>query len=82
MLRGGPCQVPELFRSCLQQVSFCLTSADVMLTNLRRARVQYELTQYPKLLAQLPGTLIELLETALTSSRYALQLQQDNAEVL
>jgi len=47
-----------------------------------KCRVQYELTQYPKLLAQLPGTLIELLETALESSRYALSLKQDNAEVL
>lgn len=49
---------------------------------VNRARVQYELTQYSKLPAQLPGTLIELLETALTSSRYALNLKQDNAEAL
>ena len=47
-----------------------------------RARVQYELTQHPRLLEQLPGTLLELLQTALESSRYALSLKQDNADVL
>lgn len=44
--------------------------------------MQYELTQYPKLLAQLPGDLVALLTTALESSRYALALKQDNADVL
>jgi hypothetical protein len=44
--------------------------------------VQYELTQYPKLTAQLPGTLLELLGTALESSRRALRLKEDNADVL
>lgn len=47
-----------------------------------RARLQYELTQYPKLAEQLPGTLIELLQTALESSRMALQLRQDSTDVL
>jgi hypothetical protein len=47
-----------------------------------RARVQYELTQHPKLTAQLPGTLLELLRTALDSSRVALILNQDNADAL
>ncbi|KAM3070473.1 hypothetical protein ACMFMG_010296 [Clarireedia jacksonii] len=47
-----------------------------------KARVQYELTQYPKLTAQLPGTLVELLGTALESSRRALGLKGDNADVL
>jgi hypothetical protein len=44
--------------------------------------VQYELTQYPRLAAQLPGTLLDLLKTALESSRVALNLRQDNADVL
>jgi hypothetical protein len=44
--------------------------------------VQYELTQHPRLAAQLPGTLPDLLKTALESSRVALNLQQDNADVL
>jgi hypothetical protein len=47
-----------------------------------RARVQYELTQHPRLLVQLPGSLLDLLKTALESSRYALALKQDNADVL
>lgn len=47
-----------------------------------KARVQYELTQHPKLAAQLPSTLLDLLATALQSSRYALGLKQDNADVL
>lgn len=44
--------------------------------------MQYELTQHPRLLEKLPGTLLELLKTALESSRYALNLNQDNADVL
>lgn len=47
-----------------------------------KARVQYELTQHPKLKDQLPGSLLDLLQTALESSRYALALKEDNADVL
>ncbi|RDL40631.1 uncharacterized protein BP5553_00610 [Venustampulla echinocandica] len=47
-----------------------------------KARVQYELSQHPRLLAQLPGNLWELLQTALESSRYALTLNQTDADVL
>ncbi|QSZ35581.1 hypothetical protein DSL72_008451 [Monilinia vaccinii-corymbosi] len=47
-----------------------------------KARVLYELTQYPKLAAQVPGTLLDLLITALEASRYALGLNQDNADIL
>ncbi|KAH8815970.1 hypothetical protein F5884DRAFT_774465 [Xylogone sp. PMI_703] len=47
-----------------------------------KARVQYELTQHPKLAEQLPSSLIELLHTALESSRFALQLRQDSPDVL
>ncbi|RDW83437.1 hypothetical protein BP5796_04928 [Coleophoma crateriformis] len=47
-----------------------------------KARVQYELTQHPKLLAQIPGPLVDLLNTALQSSRYALNVKQDNADAL
>jgi hypothetical protein len=44
--------------------------------------VLYELTQHPRLAAQLPGTLLDLLKIALESSRVALSLRQDNADVL
>lgn len=47
-----------------------------------KARLQYDLTQHPKILAQLPGSLIELLSTALESSRIALKLKGDNADAL
>ncbi|KAL2074641.1 hypothetical protein VTL71DRAFT_8419 [Oculimacula yallundae] len=47
-----------------------------------KARVQYELTQHPKLLQQLPGSLLDLLQTALTSSKLALSLNEENADAL
>ncbi|KAE8440985.1 hypothetical protein EG329_006122 [Mollisiaceae sp. DMI_Dod_QoI] len=47
-----------------------------------KARLQYEITQHPKLLQQLPGTLLELLQTAIESSRYALKLNSENADAL
>jgi hypothetical protein len=53
-----------------------------LLTEANRARVQYELTQHPKLLAQLPGSLLDLLQTALESSRFAMSLNPDNPDVL
>jgi hypothetical protein len=59
----------------------CCPNNPVKLTS-SRARVQYELTQHPRLVAQLPGTLTDLLKTALESSRLALSLNQDNADVL
>lgn len=50
--------------------------------NFARARLQYEMTQHPKILPQLPGTLLELLQTAIESSRYALKLESENADAL
>ncbi|KAJ5698301.1 hypothetical protein N7462_000306 [Penicillium macrosclerotiorum] len=47
-----------------------------------KARVQYEITQHPKLAAQLPAPQAELLQIALQSHRDALRLEQDNADVL
>lgn len=47
-----------------------------------RARVQYEITQHPKLASQLPAPLAEILHIALASHRDALGLQQDNADIL
>ncbi|KAF8853654.1 hypothetical protein BDZ45DRAFT_677539 [Acephala macrosclerotiorum] len=47
-----------------------------------KARLQYEMTQHPKIRPQLPGTLLELLQTAIESSRYALKLDSDNADAL
>ena len=52
------------------------------LTHSCRARVQYEITQHPKLAAQLPAPQAELLEVALQSHRDALYLEQDNADAL
>lgn len=47
-----------------------------------RARIQYEITQHPKLAAQLPAPQAEILEVALQSHRDALYLEQDNADAL
>ncbi|KAJ5145739.1 Tetratricopeptide-like helical [Penicillium bovifimosum] len=47
-----------------------------------KARVQYEITQHPKLAAQLPAPQGDLLQVALQSHRDALALSQDNADVL
>ena len=44
--------------------------------------MQYEITQHPKLAAQLPAPQIDLLQVALQSHRDALKLNQDNADVL
>ncbi|KAG9241138.1 hypothetical protein BJ878DRAFT_522311 [Calycina marina] len=47
-----------------------------------KSRVQFELTQHPKLCGQLVGAVSGHLEVALESSRYALKLKEDNADVL
>ncbi|KAL2817243.1 hypothetical protein BDW59DRAFT_134725 [Aspergillus cavernicola] len=47
-----------------------------------KARVQYEITQHPKLVVQLPAPLAEVLSVALHSHREALHLEQDNADAL
>ncbi|BCS27530.1 uncharacterized protein APUU_60578S [Aspergillus puulaauensis] len=47
-----------------------------------KARVQYEITQHPRLAAQLTTSLAEVLSVALHSHRVALQLEQDNADAL
>jgi hypothetical protein len=49
---------------------------------LHRARVQYEITQHPRLAAQLSIPLVEALSVALQSHREALVLEQDNADAL
>ncbi|KAK2738496.1 hypothetical protein FQN57_007011 [Myotisia sp. PD_48] len=47
-----------------------------------KARIQYEITQHPKLLSQLPAPPIEILRIALDSHREALNKDQDNADIL
>ncbi|KAL4927796.1 uncharacterized protein BDV17DRAFT_117664 [Aspergillus undulatus] len=47
-----------------------------------KARVQYEITQHPRLAAQLSTPLGEVLSVALQSHREALVLEQDNADAL
>ncbi|EAU31172.1 conserved hypothetical protein [Aspergillus terreus NIH2624] len=47
-----------------------------------KARVQYEITQHPKLATQLSAPLIEALRITLQSHREALALDQDNADAL
>lgn len=47
-----------------------------------KARIQYEVTQHPKLLRLLPKSPFESLQTALASSKYALSLQSENPDAL
>lgn len=47
-----------------------------------RARLQYELSQQPRLLSHQPALLIELLFVALESHRYAFALQTEDADVV
>ena len=47
-----------------------------------RARLQYEISQQPRLLERLPTPLIELLQETLDSHRLALTINQDNADLL
>ncbi|KAI6246405.1 hypothetical protein HI914_05334 [Erysiphe necator] len=47
-----------------------------------KSRVQFELTQHPKLLRLLPKTPLEHLEIALQSSKLALALSPDNPDIL
>ncbi|EPQ65589.1 Bgt-4250 [Blumeria graminis f. sp. tritici] len=47
-----------------------------------KARLQYELTQHPKIIEKIPGTLNELLKTSLEYSRYALALKSDSPDIL
>ncbi|KAM5472810.1 hypothetical protein MauCBS54593_002522 [Microsporum audouinii] len=47
-----------------------------------KARVQYEITQHPKLVTQLPGPILDILRIALASHREALKKDQDNADIL
>ncbi|KAL8851596.1 MAG: hypothetical protein Q9221_003528 [Calogaya cf. arnoldii] len=47
-----------------------------------RARLQYELAQQPRLLPYVPGGTLDLLRTALNSHRYALEISQENADLL
>ncbi|CCU80330.1 hypothetical protein BGHDH14_bgh04734 [Blumeria hordei DH14] len=47
-----------------------------------KARLQYELTQHPKIIEKIPGTPNELLKTALEYSRYALALNPNSPDIL
>jgi hypothetical protein len=54
----------------------------VLNIKLSSARLQYEMTQQPRLLAHLEKPLLELLQAALEAHRLALNLDQDNADIL
>lgn len=47
-----------------------------------KARLELELSQQPKLVSKLPLTLIQLLQQAVASHRYALHLDKENVDVL
>ncbi|GAB7343913.1 hypothetical protein MBLNU457_1868t1 [Dothideomycetes sp. NU457] len=47
-----------------------------------KARLELELSQQPKLVSKLPLTLIQLLQQAVASHRYALRLDKANVDIL
>jgi len=47
-----------------------------------KARLELELSQQPKLMSKLPLTLMQLLQQAVASHRYALRLEKDNVDTL
>ena len=47
-----------------------------------RARLQYDLSQQPRLLKELSTPAAALLQSALDSHRYALNLRRDDADIL
>lgn len=78
--------VPLILRTTSKYFHFghrCLFMFAVqqMLTN-KRARLQYDLAQQPRLLQYLPGTMLDLLKTALDSHRRALDINQENTDLL
>ena len=77
------------FRSSLDLLTYhttsemqaCLLSLGSVAENIR-ARLQYEISQQPRLLERLSTPLLELLQTTLDSHRLALTINQDNADLL
>lgn len=47
-----------------------------------KARLQFDVAQQPRLLAHLPFSSVDLLQLALESHRYALDIRQDNSDLL
>ena len=48
----------------------------------QRARIQYDLSQQPRLLHYLPTNVLSLLQASLESHRYALNLKGDDTNTL
>lgn len=76
--RFSPC--PQI----LPTIGNCSTGQGVLGLNIRlsSARLQYEMTQQPRLLTHLEKPLLELLQRALEAHKVALNLDQDNADIL
>ncbi len=55
---------------------------DILVDTTHRARIQYEVAQQPRLLEHLPTPVLDLLQVALGSHRYALRIENDNADLL
>lgn len=50
--------------------------------NISRARLEYDITQQPAFVGQLGSLYLSLLKEAAASHRVALEIEQDNADVL
>ena len=85
-LRAFPQSFDLAYNKYVVQTVFYLTvtspgPASCILTG-SRARVQYQITQHARLLAQHATSAVELLKAALESHRYALTLRPDDADAL
>lgn len=90
-LRYGPKNISQVLRSSIQQVgiqirkdlnSKVISGWKGYLTAHARARLQFDVAQQPRLLAHLPFSSVDLLQLALESHRYALDIRQDNPDLL
>ena len=71
---------PEAFDLAYNKYIISDTTSDW--TNSCRARLEFSVTQHPKLVGHLNQPLLNLVKVALESHRYALGLQQENADLL
>ena len=72
----------SLTRSIWLTISKTSSQDSFAMLNISRARLEYDLTQQPAFVAQLGSSYLTLLKEAAASHRVALDIEQDNADVL
>lgn len=73
----------EEFRSCIQQVSHVIMEeVCVLIECVIRAVLQYQIIQEPRVSRLLSGSRVQFLNDTIQAHRYALSLNQENADIL